>query len=323
MQSNEELRAIFEADQADRHGAMPQDVIERDRARRARVEQLLADGAVRSAEDHLHAAFVFQHGDELAHYWQAHELALRADELGDQGHARWLAAAAYDRWLMFQGRPQRYGTQYRGVGGQYELYPVDPATTDEERARWNVPPLAEAEARAAEFTREAVEDSRRASVGRVLDTARVPNLRVVVVAVSPDEPTFGDEALPTPSPLAADQPHPLPAYLPAGLIPHSFGEGYCGVDAAGQFQVTWIELLLPPEEELLVPWDSAEGPSPAIQGFELRGRPMIAVAGSWSPLSRERPPLLLTRAGPDSCWLVSGRLAIDELARVAVSLPGG
>ena len=62
------------------------------------------------------------------------------------GHpaGRWLAAAAYDRWLTQQGRPQKYGTQYRQAGGRWELYEVDAATNDEERAHWNVPPLAEA-----------------------------------------------------------------------------------------------------------------------------------------------------------------------------------
>jgi hypothetical protein len=152
---------------------------------------------------------------------------------------------------------------------------------------------------------------------------QIPGLRVAIVAVPPDEPSFGAGAMPTPVPLDPEQPHPLPGYLPAGLEPRRFGEGYCAVDAGGQFQVAWIELLLPPDEELLVAWKLADGPQPAIQGFALRGRPMIAVAGSWSPLSTERLPIVITRAGPDTCWLVGGRFAIDELARVAVTLPGG
>lgn len=50
-------------------------------------------------------------------------------------------AAAYDRWLMRQGRAQKYGTQYLIRDGRWVLYEVDPATTDAQRARWNVPPL--------------------------------------------------------------------------------------------------------------------------------------------------------------------------------------
>jgi hypothetical protein len=79
-------------------------------------------------------------------------LALRGVELGCRP-ARWLAAAALDRWLMATGKPQRYGTQYRRIGsGPFELWQVDPETTDEERAAWDVPPLAEAQRRAEELS---------------------------------------------------------------------------------------------------------------------------------------------------------------------------
>ncbi len=77
------------------------------------------------------------HTGNLADVWQAHALARRAAELG---HRTNLAAAAYDRWLLIQGKPQKYGTQYQWDG---TLYPVDPAMTDEERAAWLVPPLAQ------------------------------------------------------------------------------------------------------------------------------------------------------------------------------------
>jgi hypothetical protein len=77
-----------------------------------------------------------------------------ADERDGRRPARWLAAAAQDRWLMAAGRPQRYGTQYRSRGGRWELWPVDEATSDDERAAWDVPPLAEARRRAEELTRD-------------------------------------------------------------------------------------------------------------------------------------------------------------------------
>src|SRR5215831_12354489 len=148
---NEELRQLYEADQADRRGGqLSPDVSESDRARRRRVAELLDVGAVESGEDFFHAAMVFQHGDGLDDYQRARELALRAAELGHRP-GRWLAAAALDRWLMRQGRPQKYGTQYRSSGGAYELYEVEPATTDDERAEWDVPPLAEARRRAGDM----------------------------------------------------------------------------------------------------------------------------------------------------------------------------
>ncbi|WP_432932513.1 hypothetical protein ACQPZZ_15005 [Microbispora sp. CA-135349] len=48
-------------------------------------------------------------------------------------------------------RRRRSGTQYAGTGGRWRLYRVDPATTDEERAEWDVPPLADALRRAEEM----------------------------------------------------------------------------------------------------------------------------------------------------------------------------
>jgi hypothetical protein len=56
---------------------------------------------------------------------------------------------------MTGGLPQKYGTQYRSVNGRWVLHEVDPTTTDEERARWDVRPLAEALRRADQMTCDA------------------------------------------------------------------------------------------------------------------------------------------------------------------------
>ena len=78
--------------------------------------------------------------------------ALRSSELGYRP-ARWLAAATYDRWQMYQGKPQKYGTNYVYDGRRDRLWDVDPQTTDEERAAWDVPPLAEQLRKAEEASR--------------------------------------------------------------------------------------------------------------------------------------------------------------------------
>ncbi len=150
--ANSELLALFVEDQGDRRGELPADLAERDRRRRRRVQELIATDGLREPEDYFHAAMVFRHGEALDDYWRAHELAKNGAELGHHG-ARWLAAAAYDRWLMRQGKPQKYGTQYVREGERWRLWDVDPATTDEERGEWNVPPLAEALQGAEEMTR--------------------------------------------------------------------------------------------------------------------------------------------------------------------------
>lgn len=56
--------------------------------------------------------------------------------------------------MMNQGKPQKYGTQYISRDDEpYRLWDVDPTTTDEERAAWNVPPLVEALRQAVELSR--------------------------------------------------------------------------------------------------------------------------------------------------------------------------
>jgi TPR repeat protein len=150
---NQELRALFDQDQADRRGELPADLAERDERRRRRVEQLLAQATLADPDDLFHAAMMFQHGGgDRSSYLRAHELAKRAAELGSTRPARWLAAAAYDRWRMTGGLPQKYGTQYRSANGRWVLYEVDRSTSDEERARWDVPPLAEALRRADQMS---------------------------------------------------------------------------------------------------------------------------------------------------------------------------
>lgn len=149
---NEELRTIFDADQADRRGGDltgdPQAQVARDSTRRSRVQRLLDSGAATTAADYFHAAMVFQHGGSLAAFRRAHLLANRARDLGHPVGA-WLAAASFDRWLTTLGRPQHFGTQFQSAAdGTWILLPIDPATTDDERAAWGVPSLAESVERA-------------------------------------------------------------------------------------------------------------------------------------------------------------------------------
>jgi hypothetical protein len=145
-----ELAQLCAADQADRPGGarLAPGVGDRDRVRRARVVELLDSGRTFSAADRFHAALVLQHGDQPQDHLLAHHLALSA---ADAGHpsARWLSAAALDRHLMRRGRPQRFGTQFVDRGAGWCLHEVDPMVTDEERAAWDVPPLAAALERAA------------------------------------------------------------------------------------------------------------------------------------------------------------------------------
>lgn len=157
-----ELTQLFEADQADR--APRQEAIDwtvvrpRDQARRQRVDEILQAAAQRTlaADDYYHAAFVYQHGETPVEIQRAHDLAVRAVEVDpDHEQARWLAAASEDRKLMYEHKAQKWGTQYKKIDGAWLVWPVDPAITDAQRAAWEVPPLVEAEARAAQMNARA------------------------------------------------------------------------------------------------------------------------------------------------------------------------
>jgi hypothetical protein len=150
---NPELERLYQEDQGDRAGNLEstdwKEMAKRDAERRTRVLAIVEKGGAKEAADYIHAAMVFQHGTEPADYDQANQWAAKAVELDpDYPGARWLAAASKDRYLMWSGKPQLYGTQFKkDKEGPWYLWQVDPAVTDEERAKWDVPPLARAKAR--------------------------------------------------------------------------------------------------------------------------------------------------------------------------------
>ncbi len=105
-----ELKALKDADQADRTGA--EGMEERDAVRRARVLAILKAGRATTGADAYHAALVFQHGDGYGDFMLAHELCLSALARG-YGEAAWLVSRTYDRMLEHGGRAQRFATQMR------------------------------------------------------------------------------------------------------------------------------------------------------------------------------------------------------------------
>jgi hypothetical protein len=145
---NNELVSLYKADRQERVNQPKDNTPEykamraRDLERRQRVIEIVVAKELHTAIDYYHAAWIMNHGDTADDARNAHMLALRSNELGHRP-ARWLAAATYDRWQMYQGQPQKYGTNYVFDGRQDRLWDVDPETTNEERAAWDVPPLAE------------------------------------------------------------------------------------------------------------------------------------------------------------------------------------
>lgn len=314
---NSELLTMFQEDQADRTGdPQPGDphmgaVVERDRARRRRVEELVAAGALQAPEDYFHAAMVFQHGERLEDYWRAHELAKKGAELGYR-QARWLAAAAYDRWLMRQEKPQKYGTQYRADGDRWKLWDVDPATTDAERAEWGVPPLALALQKAEDM---GTSGSLKLRLGPTLASVDLPGLGVEIQDCAWMAASMSQPLASRPEPLWPGD-GPIPRYLPAGLTPCRVGVGYGATRPDGQIAVTWQSCFAPADEPFVYGWTPAEGGAPTLEPIDLGDR-----AGVWIGVAGGTPSRLVLRAGPSSCWLVGGELSRDELLRLATSLP--
>lgn len=91
-----------------------------------------------SALDRFQQAAAALASNDLAAVTAAHDAALSL--MATHRPARALAARLYDRMRVLAGRPQKFGTQR---GPDSALWPTDPGTTDSERAKWDLPGLAD------------------------------------------------------------------------------------------------------------------------------------------------------------------------------------
>ena len=151
---NEELKSMVRKDQEIRlNDTIDWEPI--DRTHRERVMWLLANNKVRTNEDKLNASLLLQHtaltfcNGELKsisaeNYLMAYQLSKSAFENGAK-NAAYLSAVTYDRYLLYTDGHQKFGTQrvFNDTTKEEMWAPIDPKTTDEERARYNVPPLNE------------------------------------------------------------------------------------------------------------------------------------------------------------------------------------
>jgi hypothetical protein len=89
----------------------------RDLQRRERVLEVMAQSESFSAEDYYHAACIMNHGDSPQDAEHAHTYALRSSELGHRPA----------RWLMYQGKPQKYGMNYTPIGHKLRIITLQKA----------------------------------------------------------------------------------------------------------------------------------------------------------------------------------------------------
>ncbi|MBL8737884.1 MAG: hypothetical protein JNL12_15735 [Planctomycetes bacterium] len=116
-------------------------------AGRAAIVALHTAGRLRHPGDRVAAASLLLQGERVEEVRLAERLLLA--ELKGQPAARPLAARAFDRLRRLAGQPQKFGTEVVAVGERFELWPVDGVTTDSERAKWGIAPLAELQRLAA------------------------------------------------------------------------------------------------------------------------------------------------------------------------------
>jgi len=146
-----EAQGLFAEDQQDRENGLdksdPALFAEREKARYQKAQEMFAQYEQNpqslSAQDVFHLAFLFQHGQIPEDYNKANILALDAENRGVED-AKWLSAAAEDRYLVSLGKSQKWGTQFVRTekGWQYAAPLEDEAVsgiTDEMRQDKNVP----------------------------------------------------------------------------------------------------------------------------------------------------------------------------------------
>jgi hypothetical protein len=120
-QSNPEIAKIYEADQADRANQFsitPERMAAMTKAdgpRRKRVRELLDAGALKTSEDYVRAAFIFQHGETPDEYLLAHVLGLVATKI--DGSGAWIAAAS-----CADSRSSARGTVRPDGGGAFQVH---------------------------------------------------------------------------------------------------------------------------------------------------------------------------------------------------------
>lgn len=301
---NDELRRLYQEEREDTRGYEGGESLLAAQARRALLQRRLEarPDYLIEGEDFYHAAFLMQHGEELEHWWKAHELARKGAELGDQ-MARYLVAASLDRWLMRQEKPQKYGTNgiWDAELDGWRLWDYDPATTDQERAEWNVRPLAELisglEYDTQEYTKVPPKLKRAFTLKTVADCELLlSNLEDTGYYAGGGVPPY----LPL-DPLMTKLPQPLPA----GLSFWQFEGVYCAKQPDGEIYMTWHPLRCEPAGD--------ESTTDLIYA---------RLQGELHWLAREENywQRVLRLVSPTSGWLVGAALPRPTLAELVHSL---
>ena len=148
MAINSDLKKLYEDDKNDRwlwenKKLNNNQIKQNDEKRLKAAKKLLSQKKIDLDEiwncHYLCLLFMHSGSNDPEDYRKAHEFAKKAVLLGSNV-TKWLYAASLDRWLVSQGKLQKYGTQYDFKSGR--IFPYDKSTTDAERKKYGVVPLA-------------------------------------------------------------------------------------------------------------------------------------------------------------------------------------
>lgn len=137
---NIELKQLYQQDQQERASKINDysQLALTDEQRLQNVYNLLFRGRIRTPKDCYHSAMIFQHGKKTSDYKIAIQLMKFATQ-HDHSINKWLLAAAIDRELMSNEKPQIYGTQFINTGKFWKRYKIDTTKiSDFERLKMNV-----------------------------------------------------------------------------------------------------------------------------------------------------------------------------------------
>jgi len=149
MSINPNLEELYDQDAQDRvmndSGELDDEALEKqDKARLKEARKLLEAGEIALDEiwncHYLCLLFMHSWSEDPEDFKKAHEFAKKAVGMGSKV-TKWLYAASLDRWLISQGKLQKYGTQYNLETGY--MLPCEEGTTDHERKKYFVAPLEE------------------------------------------------------------------------------------------------------------------------------------------------------------------------------------
>ncbi len=157
------LKELLEADQMDRKSLRLKKlndkkrwgiIAKKDTSRLKRLYELLDKKPKLTGPNCFRAGIILQHAPSAESKEQVIAFAKKGMKLGHK-KCGWLFAAGTDRLLMMQGKKQKFGTQYsKNFEGKWELYPLNPRTTDKERAKYGIISLKKIKERTIELNRD-------------------------------------------------------------------------------------------------------------------------------------------------------------------------